>query len=446
MLENLKQKYLNKDILEVLKHAKVYFSADLATKALGFMSLPVFTRLMSESDYGVVSIFTASLALITILSTLNISDGIGRYYYEKNLKDFGEFLSSLLQFALVIQAGVVVLIFLFKKELFNLIGIPEDLVFFLVAGIFGLSSMKIYRSIHIARKESKAVARVAVTESYSGFGLSWILLVSLNYSQYILRITGFIGAKLISGIYMLHRSMQYANFAWPRWRHLKYALSFSLPRLPYVLSGTILTQFDRIMVGSLKGTGDAGLYSVAYNVGGLSTIFIGALSAALIPNFYDLMNQNEYGKVDVLNKRLFWLIVILGSALMLGGGLALKVLADERFHGGMSLIPPIVLGFVFYSLAGVYNRYVGFYKMTIFQSIAAITAGVVNVMLNYQFIPIYGIKAAAFTTTVSYLIQAIATWLLVRVSIKGHISPISMFILPSLLSVLICLLAYLIYS
>ena len=44
---------------EILKHSGNYLIANLATRALAFISIPVYTRLLSTEDYGITAVFLA---------------------------------------------------------------------------------------------------------------------------------------------------------------------------------------------------------------------------------------------------------------------------------------------------------------------------------------------------------------------------------------------------
>ncbi len=76
------RKIKNTDLFETLKHSKNYLSANVANKAIIFISIPIFTRLFSEADYGIVATFTAFVGIMTVVLSLNASSAINRYYYE----------------------------------------------------------------------------------------------------------------------------------------------------------------------------------------------------------------------------------------------------------------------------------------------------------------------------------------------------------------------------
>lgn len=420
------------DLAEVLWNAKNYFVGTAATQALAVVAMPVFTRLMDREDYGIVAVYTATLGLLGTLSTLNAADGISRYYYEPETTDFGAFLSSIYQLIAVIQLPLVAVLLLFRNRLLPALDLPPDLAFFLAIGLISSSTATVFRQLQVSQKKSKTYAKVNVVQAYGGFAASVSFLSLLQGSGYVLRLAGQTLSEGLAFVWMFARNCRQVVWGRMSAAHIGYSLRFALPRLPYVLSGTILAQIDRIMIAKLQSVDQAGLYSVGYRVGSLTYIVIGAFTLAFMPNFYELMKNGKFAVVDQLNRQVMWVVSAIGIGLMLFGGVLLRLLAEEKFHDGAVVVPAVVLGYIFYALAGVYNRYSGYYKVTVVQSLAVIPAAVVNVGLNYWAIPRYGTVGAAYVTGVSYAVQSLMVWVGIMTVAKGHVTSLKTLALPCL--------------
>ena len=109
------------------------------------------------------------------------------------------------------------------------------------------------------------------------------------------------------------------------------------------------------------------------------------------------------------------------------------ILADEKFHSALSVVPIVVIGYVFYGMYIVYGMYTGYKKKTIFTSIITVTAGISNIILNAIFLPKYGYIAAAYTTVVSYFIMFLLALLVDKVVLKQRITPLWMIWKPTLI-------------
>lgn len=83
------------DFKALAKHSTNYLFATMATKALAFISIPVYTRLLSVYEYGIINVFMSTVGIVQVLLTLNTEVAISRYYYDaKNEQDFKEFCST----------------------------------------------------------------------------------------------------------------------------------------------------------------------------------------------------------------------------------------------------------------------------------------------------------------------------------------------------------------
>ena len=86
-----------------LKHTWNYLSSQIATQGLAFISIPIFTRLLTPSEYGILNIFTSYTEMFVSLLTFNIYIGIGRYFFEKDKEDFNSFFTT----ALILSISVL---------------------------------------------------------------------------------------------------------------------------------------------------------------------------------------------------------------------------------------------------------------------------------------------------------------------------------------------------
>ena len=224
-------------------------------------------------------------------------------------------------------------------------------------------------------------------------------------------------------------------------KHLKYIAQYSFPLIPYALSGVILHQFDRIMIDHSEGTDDTGLYSLGHNIGALVFLVNHAVNVAFMPYFFEMMADKEFRKLDKTTGRLFSLVALAGLALIFFARELGELLAAETFHEGLKVIPPIVVGYLFFSVFMFYGRFIGYEKKTIYSSILIITAGVVNIVMNATLIPRYGYVAAAYTTLASYLLLACLTWLVTRFLLVSRQTPLVVVVKP-LFFMAVCLGIY----
>ena len=434
-MQNLKaikliEKIRDTDIFETLKHTKNYFSADIAIKALGFISIPIFTRLFTQEDYGIVAVFSSYVGIMTVILSLNSYTAVGRYYYEKT-HDFDEFIGTTLVFVGIVFCLTIPVYILFNNKITNLMQLPKPLPIYLIFTCLFTIIYSIYYQILVPQRRSKEAAIISALKGYIGFGVAVLLVCLLNESRYLGRIWSTLLVGLIFSIYFITKIFKYSKLCF-RTKHIKYILNYSVPLIPYALSGIILAQFDRIMINNIINTASAGLYSLGYNIGMLLLIVIGSTQTALMPDFFKFIDDKEYNRLDNLVKKVFSIITITALGLVLFAQEIGIILADKKFHEGLQVVPIVVIGYVFFAMFTIYGRYIGYKKKTIFSSIIALTAGISNIILNAIYIPKYGYVAGAYTTVVSYFIMFILAWIVAKYILQQRITSLWMIWEPTL--------------
>lgn len=400
------------------------------------------TRLLTEEDYGVLNIFASFVSMAPTVLALNTNVGVGRRYFESD-GDFKEYLgtSFMVSYGLIIIASVFMF---FNAAWFaDLLSVPEITIFFI--GPFAIRAIN--KSFHLqvfrAKSEPKKVRSLSLISGYVGF----VLGVSLVYfhpieNRYMGQIwSGLIMTFLASGI-ILYRLRPYIKFDF-KWEHIRYMFSFGFPLMPSYLSSIILAQFDRVMIGSYLGNGEAGQYSFAYNISMLQLMLVNALYYSWEPKYYKYMKAKEYKQHDIDTLKLLSIASFSACGLILFSDWIGYILGSKSFHKSLYLIPTIVLGQFLLAINPIYKRHISFAKKTIYTSIIVLACGVLNIWLNSIYIPIHGSAAGAYTTVFSYAMMFLLSYLVVRFVLKSHITSLWKVFLKVAVVISACVFYYL---
>jgi O-antigen/teichoic acid export membrane protein len=299
-----------------------------------------------------------------------------------------------------------------------------------------------YQQILVPQKRSKEAAAISVSKGYIGFGVAVLFVYLLAENRYLGQIWATLLVGLIFSIYFMIKIRAYSKFRF-KIEHIKYIANYSFPLIPYALSGIILAQFDRIMINDIIDPAAAGLYSLGYNIGMLLLMVIGATLTALIPDFFKFMDNKDYDRIDALFKNVYSIVVIAALGLILFAKEIVIILADEKFHAGLSVVPIVVIGYVFYEMFYIYGMYPGYKKKTVYSSLIVLTAGISNIILNVIFIPSYGYIAAAYTTVASYFIMFLMAWIVSKIVLKQRVTPLWLIWKPTL--IMFCFIVFVYY-
>jgi O-antigen/teichoic acid export membrane protein len=398
----------NDIFLNNLKHFKNYLGGTIAQRAAGFISLPIFTRLLSKEDYGIISVFSTYVGIMAVLMVLNSQTAVSRYFFEEK-EDFSEYLGTSLALALILFFLSALLLLSFQKFWADLFGISENLIILLCFSVFIFVVFSFYGQLKKSHQESSEFVVVNSLRAYIGIAVSSIFIILIVSDKYLGRIWGNITVGLVFFIYILPKILKKSRLAFNK-DHIIYILKFSIPLIPGTLSGVILAQFDRIMIYKSIGASDAGLYSVAYNVGMLLMLVVIATLSAMRPVWFKLVHRKKYHAADCICIQYFSIILIASLILIYFSREILFVLAEKKFHEAAHVIPIVVIGYTFYAIDRFCQRYIGYSKQTIYISLVMLLGGTLNIILNAIFIPHFGYIAGAYTTMVSYLSMIFMSW------------------------------------
>ena len=100
------------------------------------------------------------------------------------------------------------------------------------------------------------------------------------------------------------------------------------------------------------------------------------------------------------------------------------MLADHKFHIASEIVPIIVFGYILYGMSIIYAQYIVFTKKMIYLSLSVLSAGIINIILNWIYISQYGYVAAAYTTAISYFFMFLFNWITAKYILKQRTTPL----------------------
>lgn len=440
MIQKIKSKISGQDFFKVIKDFGNYFTADMATKAVAFLSIPIYTRLIDVSEYGIYSVFFSYISIFTLLVSLNTYIGLGRYFYEGK-KDFNFFFGTSVILVSSIFFINSIFFITFKKSIANIIELPSHLILLFIPIAMYQIGLNFFRNINVPLRNSLKVSKLSLFFAIATFIVAVIILLFLKTEKYKGPIYAYVLVGMFFLIFIVYDLKKYVKFSLPKKKHIKYILNYSTPLIPYVLGGVILAHFDRIMINSISGSKEAGLYSLAYNIGMIVNAVEGALFTAWSPDYYKHMNNKDYLARDKDVNRILKIITFSAIGLTFFCKEIGYIFANKTYHEGLNLIPIIVLGYLIFAIFRIYGDYPNYKKKTYWLSIIFLISGIINIFLNKIYLPKYGYQAGAYTTVISYLILLLLAILVAKYPLKIKITPLKCIYYP----ILIYLLSFVCY-
>ena len=258
---------------KALKAGVGYTIGNYLIKGMNFLTIPIFARLLSTEDYGIYNLFVAYEGFLSIFIGLAIHSSYknARYKYKDSVNadkgfSFDSYVSA--TFVLVIFNTLIWLIGVnvFGRQLTSMLMLDGWCINLLVIYSASNAIILCFNSKTSLTYEYKSFLTVAFINAIMNLTLS-IMLVTLFFkrSKYVGRIIGTVIPITVLAFFIVKKYLKKQKICYIK-DYLRWGIGYSLPIVPHGISQIILSQFDRIMINSMVGLAQAGIYSFAYNI------------------------------------------------------------------------------------------------------------------------------------------------------------------------------------
>lgn len=429
-----------------LKASMALLAANLILKGLSLISGPIFTRIMPADEYGIASTFYSWQNILNVLITFNLTSGVFNNGMLEMKEDREVFQFSLLVVSAASGLFWLLLFFIFAGTFVDFTGMPKILIFFMMTYFIFVPAYQYWSGRQRYEFKYKLLCAIIVLIAFSSiiFGIAAVVHVPVRYkgiTKVVVTESVYIFVGVIFSVYLAVR----ARFRF-KIEYCIYALRFNLPLIPHYLSMYVLSSSDRVMISKLVNTASTAIYSVAYTVAAVINILWQSVEASLSPWIYERLGEGDHQAVRRFTVKI---IALFGGICMFCTLFApeiMYILAPSSYYSGIYIIPSIAAGVYFTAVYSLYMRIELFYKNTGFATIATSTVAVLNILLNYIFINLYGFIAAGYTTMVCYMLLSLFHYCNVKVKKYAYILNNKLIFLFSVTVVLLSVLITFLYS
>ena len=381
--------------------------AKFVQKGIAMISAPVFTRIMPIDQYGLVSTFTSWQNILFIIFTLNLSSGVFNNGMLDFKKDRDSFSFSVLCLANALTVIWAIVYLIFYNWLSPILEMPDYLMIIMFAYCLFFPAYGFWMARERFEFRYKAVTIVTILLALISNVAAVIVVMILpddvkGVGKLVTTELATAAVGLFFVVYLFIKAKGKCNF-----KYWKYAFVFNFPLLPHYLSIYALSSSDRIMITKLVGSSPTAIYNVAYTVASILLIFWDSIDASYAPWIYQKLEEKSYESINLRGKQI--LLLFAGTTIFstLFAPEIIRVLAPSSYYSGIYVIPSVAAGVFFTALYSLYMRVELYAKQTKKVTVATFCAALINIVLNYIFIPIFGFYAAGYTTLVSYIFLAV---------------------------------------
>ncbi len=388
------------------KNTVIFAIGSFGSKAISFFMLPIFTRVLTQADYGKIDIITTSISLLLPLLTLNIVEAVFRFTLDKgSLEEKQAIFTS----ALTVGIGGF-LFLLFFIPVFMHFGVSGQLLvaflaLFLIDIIHGITKVLI-------RAEQKlrlfAISDIIHTAVFASTGILLVAVLRMGVIGYLL--SQIIAVTVSAAVLFRFGSVgKYIAASGIKITQIKVMIKYSLPLVPNALAWWIMSASDRYMLAYFLGISSTGIYAVAHKfpmlLSVLNGVFYKAWQIASIDQFNSPERKQFYSNIFRALSTLMFLGTIIFAIILRP---FIILMTGEGFQEAWRFVPFLILGTVFHS----FSQFFGVGYLAAKKTRGAFrTSGIgaaANIAVNLLLIPLIGIQGASISTAIAFFTMWIA--------------------------------------
>jgi O-antigen/teichoic acid export membrane protein len=398
------------EIKFLLTHSSIYGVGTIASQAVSFLMLPLYTNHLTTTDYGILELIDTTNMLLGLIVTLGVAEGMVRFYYEVDSSDYKNTVIST-TYACYMGASLV-----FLPPLIGLSPIlsryilaqPEFAKYFVISFIslflggltdIGLMCLRL-------NKKATVYITITITRLITLILLNIYFLVFLGMGVIGILLSSLIGRGIYAGIltyFILNKTKLKFSKA------LAYDLiKYTLPLVPAALADTLIKQSDKYFVVYLMSVSYAGIYALALKMGNaIHYLMTVPFLMAFLPRRYEIIKQERTPQFLANIFRQYSIaFIFIGLTISIYAHDVLRVMVSEGFREAGNYVPLIILSLLMLSFQYHFDIGIQVAKKTKIIAVINITAAILQIICNYILIKNFGLWGAIFSSVVAITFQA----------------------------------------
>ena len=394
------------------KNVSWIFFGNLAHAVLAFLLNILVARILNLNDNGMLTYAASWIAFFTSVGTLGFNGIISREFSkdEKRANDFiWSCITGRLIFALfaIVILQVIVRISSPDEHLLHIIVLCQS-----TSLLFGSFDIFIYWYRYKNKANITAIYRLVA------FGISalWRVVAIAVIKSITLYVIGIVAetAFFIAFLIYFYRK-HYTKKIFVSRKTIFLMLKMSYPFIFSAVLATIYGQADKIMLKSMIDNSSVALYNVSALIAGLVVIIPTTIIEGFRPDIMDAKISDEalYGRrMRQLYAIIFWSCIAYGIFITVFAKQIILILYGEKYIGAVSSLSLIVWYTSFSYFGAINNVYMVAEDVVKWVQVTTLAGALLNIVLNYFMIGIWGIVGAAFASLVT---QIFANFILMAV-------------------------------
>ena len=407
---------------ELTKDTAVYGISTIVGRFLNFILVPFYTNIFHPSDYGIIQLIYAYVAILNIFFIYGMDSAFLKFASFKDIGDDKDNFSTPYISVFLTSLIFSLLIILNQSSIAISLGVPEKYhyLILLASGMLFFDSNTVipFLKLRIDRHAKKFSLFKIIQISVNIF-LNFYLVLSLGWGIEAILVSN-LAASGVSLLLLLPTIIKYfrTKINTSLFNRL---IKFGLPYLPAGLAVMFVHVIDVPILEKLTDLKTVGIYKANYKLGIFMMLFVSMFQYAWQPFF--LHNAKEENAKEMFSKVLTY-FTLTGSVILVSLSLFIPDLAVIRVGGysligplywdGMHIVPIILLAYLINGIHVIFTAGIYIEEKSLYVPLIAGAGAFTSVIANILLIPILNITGAALATLASYLVLTVGYYLVTQ--------------------------------
>jgi O-antigen/teichoic acid export membrane protein len=417
---------LKEEIKTLTRQSIAYSLGDFINNIINFLLFPVYIKMLTPDEYGILLIVTLFGTLLMMLMRLGLNDGFMRLYFDYNDPEsrkkllgatyYGLIIVNILMFIpIYIFIDKIAWLFLYDPHLTpiaktHMLALYAPLFTLTLITCFVRSFLNIPFTLLQTEGRAKSFATISILRFASNMILKFIFVAIFRWN-----IHGIVMVDLLTALFF---TTTFLPIVWKKIslkldaKMLKDLIVFGLPKVPHNLAHNLLNQSDRYLLSQFKNLAAVGIYGVGYNIGNAIKFFTYAFNMAWNPYSFKIHKEPDAPRRIArlstyhLSFELMIAVFISCFARELFEIIDAILVIDHKWFSALPVVPLIAFAFVFQAAYFLTNIGISIGKKTKYYPLITGISLIISISINLILIPRYGVVGAGITAIISYAMMA----------------------------------------
>lgn len=386
----------------LVKNIGLLTIANFTTKFLQFFLVPLYTAILTTSDYGIYDLFNTSIGVLLPILTLNIQEAVIRFALDRK---YNSEIILTIGMRIIIASNILVILGVLINEVveFSIIISQYGLCFFLMYFTQSLSGVITCYIRGIDRIAELSISSVISTMVTIALNIFFLIVFQWGLVGYFL--ASIIG-PLVQCVYLVVRNQMIGQMHLIQNYSLEQSemLEYTRPLIVNAVAWWINNASDRYVIIFTCGLEANGIYSVASKIPSLLNIFQTIFNQAwTLSTVKEFDPEDSSGFFANTYKAYNCMMTIMCSVIIVFDKILAKFLYAKDFYLAWRYVPWLTIAILFGAMSGYIGGFFAAVKDSRIFAVSTVLGAITNIVMNIVLIPIMGPLGAAIATAISYV-------------------------------------------